>query len=48
MIFAAMFPSPQMKKTAVLVFDGEESLFDIPCVTYGRRNDSVMQANRLF
>ncbi|MBS7175639.1 MAG: dephospho-CoA kinase, partial [Clostridiales bacterium] len=36
------------EKTAVLVFDGEESLFDIPCVTYGRRNDSVMQANRLF
>ena len=34
--------------TAVLVFEGEESLFDIPCFTFGKRNDSVTQASRLF
>ncbi|WP_159438257.1 L-threonylcarbamoyladenylate synthase [Massiliimalia massiliensis] len=36
------------EKTAVLVFEGEESLFDIPCFTFGKRNDSVSQASRLF
>lgn len=36
------------EKTAVLVFEGEESLFDIPCFNFGKRNDSVSQANRLF
>lgn len=36
------------EKTGVLVFEGEESLFSIPCVTYGRQADSSQQANRLF
>ncbi|MGI5959307.1 MAG: L-threonylcarbamoyladenylate synthase [Massiliimalia sp.] len=36
------------EKTGVLVFEGEESLFSIPCVTYGRQTDSSQQANRLF
>jgi L-threonylcarbamoyladenylate synthase len=35
-------------KTGVLVFDGEESLFEIPCITYGQRKDSLTQASRLF
>lgn len=36
------------ERTGVLVFEGEESLFRIPCVTYGKQTDSSQQANRLF
>lgn len=34
--------------TGVLVFDGEEKHFNIPCITYGARKDSAAQGNRLF
>lgn len=34
--------------TGVLVFEGEESLFSIPCITCGKKSDSGSQANRLF
>ncbi len=36
------------EKTGVLVFDGEESLFDKECITYGKENDSSNQASRIF
>lgn len=36
------------EKTGVLVFEGEESLFEIPCITYGKQTDSLQQASRLF
>lgn len=35
-------------KTGVLVFDGEESLFTIPCISYGKKSDSKEQASKLF
>lgn len=33
---------------AVLCFEGEQERFDVPCVTYGDRNDGLSQARRLF
>ncbi len=35
-------------KTGVLVFDGEENRFSIPCVTYGEKDNSDQQAASLF
>lgn len=35
-------------RTGVLVFDGEEKQFKLPCITYGARKDSRAQGNRLF
>jgi L-threonylcarbamoyladenylate synthase len=32
----------------MLCFDGEEAIFNLPCVTYGAREDSAEQARRLF
>ena len=34
--------------TTMLCFDGEEAIFNLPCVTYGAREDSAEQARRLF
>lgn len=31
-----------------MVFDGEESLFNVPCVTYGKFGDGKSQAHELF
>lgn len=36
------------EKTVALCFDGEEELLDIPCLTYGRENDSLSQAKHIF
>lgn len=35
-------------KTYVLCFDGEETLFDIPAISYGKENDASSQAHKLF
>ena len=34
--------------TYALCFDGEESVIPLPCVTYGREDDSLTQSHRLF
>lgn len=34
--------------TFVLCFDGEEGLFDVPAVTYGKIDDAESQAHKLF
>lgn len=46
--FCAYVTAHADEKTGVLVFEGEESLFSIPCITYGRKDDSAGQAARLF
>ena len=33
---------------AALCFEGEQERFDVPCVTYGCRDDDLSQAQRLF
>ncbi len=33
---------------AALCFDGEESLLQVPCFTYGKRRDAAAQAHRIF
>lgn len=35
-------------KTAALCFDGEEKKLGIKCITYGKENDSLSQAQRVF
>lgn len=35
-------------KTRVLCFDGEENLFDVPAINYGKENDASSQAHKLF
>lgn len=35
-------------KTFALCFDGEEEKIPLPCVTYGREEDSLTQSHRLF
>lgn len=34
--------------TFALCFDGEEASVDLPCVTYGRKDDALTQSHRLF
>lgn len=36
------------EKTAALCFDGEEKKLGIKCITYGKENDSLSQAQRVF
>ena len=36
------------KGVVALCFEGEEGRFDVPCVTYGGREDDLSQAQRLF
>jgi L-threonylcarbamoyladenylate synthase len=36
------------KDCAVLCFEGEEKLFNLPCLSYGAKNDAAAQAKYLF
>ena len=40
--------SHKTKNTYILCFDGEENLFDVPALTYGKQNDAASQAHKLF
>lgn len=42
------FISSQNKKVAALCFEDEAEKLSVPCVTYGRSDDSSSQAKRLF
>lgn len=42
------FISAQNKKVAALCFEDEAEKLSVPCVTYGRSDDSSSQAKRLF
>lgn len=40
--------SNKVKNTFVLCFDGEEKLFSVPAISYGKENDAKSQAHNLF
>lgn len=46
--FVKYVNSQKTGNTFVLCFDGEEHLFDVPTISYGKENDDVSQAHKLF
>ena len=46
--FAEFIDENADEKTVALCFDGEEEKLGIKCITYGKENDSLSQAQRVF
>lgn len=46
--FVQFVNNNKTEKTHVLCFDGEETLFDIPAISYGKEKDAISQAHKLF
>lgn len=46
--FAEFIDKNADEKTIALCFDGEEDKLGIKCITYGKENDSLSQAQRVF
>ena len=46
--FAEFIDKNADEKTVALCFDGEEDKLGIKCITYGKENDSLSQAQRVF
>ncbi len=46
--FISYVSSHNTKDTCILCFEGEENLFDMPAITFGRENDATSQAKNLF
>lgn len=46
--FTKFVSTNKSDKTYVLCFDGEENLFDVPAISYGKENDASSQAHKLF
>ena len=46
--FSNFVKQHKTENTFVLCFDGEENLFDVPAISYGKQNDANSQAHNLF
>ena len=46
--FAVFVNTNKKEGTVALCFEGEQELIDVPCLTYGKKNDSASQAKHIF
>lgn len=46
--FKRFIEAHKHENLGAMVFDGEEQELDVPCVTFGREDDSIIQAKLLF